>query len=395
MKRDEVARIMKLVKEGKLSPEDAADLIEAFEESPDGPATPPPPPPPSPDPGAAVKDPLAGFLEHIERIGKDITTKVNWPEVSEQLKQGVTKGGEALKKAVEDANLGKITFGLWSSEVKTVTLPFSVSGDQVLRIDNPHGDVVVKGGCETTELIARATVRGHDANDARAKASQYIPVIEGGDSFVQIKQPEIAGIVVDLEVRLAQPAAIEVKGAAGDVELTKTGRSARIDGASGDVRLIGLEGNVEVRTSSGDVTLVDVRGDSVLVENKSGSLKFADVQGAMNLRTASGDITLERCGGRSLSIEAISGDVSIDLAEPIRGAVNIRTVQGDTILMLSDANDCRVSLSTLRGSIDCLLDLQDIQRFDRRVTGQMGEGSGTLDVSAVTGDVRVRQRIHT
>jgi hypothetical protein len=70
-------------------------------------------------------------------------------------------------------------------------------------------------------------------------------------------------------------------------------------------------------------------------------------------------------------------------------------VQGDTILMLSDANDCRVSLSTLRGSIDCLLDLQDIQRFDRRVTGQMGEGSGTLDVSAVTGDVRVRQRIHT
>ena len=30
--RDEIRRIMQLVKEGKLSPEDATDLIEAFEE---------------------------------------------------------------------------------------------------------------------------------------------------------------------------------------------------------------------------------------------------------------------------------------------------------------------------------------------------------------------------
>ncbi|MFM9874093.1 MAG: SHOCT-like domain-containing protein, partial [Fimbriimonadaceae bacterium] len=35
--KDEVRRIMQLVKDGKLSPEDAAELIEAFQDAPDEP----------------------------------------------------------------------------------------------------------------------------------------------------------------------------------------------------------------------------------------------------------------------------------------------------------------------------------------------------------------------
>ena len=37
--KEETRRIMKLVQEGKLSPEDAAELIEAFSDAPDEPTT--------------------------------------------------------------------------------------------------------------------------------------------------------------------------------------------------------------------------------------------------------------------------------------------------------------------------------------------------------------------
>jgi len=74
--KEEITRIMRLVQEGKLSPEDAAELIDAFtaseareEEEPvhvgaaasEGAEGGPPPPPPG-----AVKDPFRHFVDFME-----------------------------------------------------------------------------------------------------------------------------------------------------------------------------------------------------------------------------------------------------------------------------------------------------------------------------------------
>ncbi|MEZ5162565.1 MAG: hypothetical protein R2688_02225 [Fimbriimonadaceae bacterium] len=86
---------MQLVKDGKLSPEDAAELIEAFEESPAEPASEEPAasaeateqttstePPPKQDAGAKSNDPFSKFISAVEKIGKDVTTNVNWKDVA-------------------------------------------------------------------------------------------------------------------------------------------------------------------------------------------------------------------------------------------------------------------------------------------------------------------------
>jgi DUF4097 and DUF4098 domain-containing protein YvlB len=85
--------------------------------------------------------------------------------------------------------------------------------------------------------------------------------------------------------------------------------------------------------------------------------------------------------------------VSVDLIEPVIASLNVRTVSGDVTLSIPEGSDCRVSLSTLRGDVACELDLKDEAKQDQRITGRLGAGLGTLDVSAVTGDVSVKPLI--
>jgi DUF4097 and DUF4098 domain-containing protein YvlB len=112
----------------------------------------------------------------------------------------------------------------------------------------------------------------------------------------------------------------------------------------------------------------------------------------MNVRTASGDVTVKASSGKSLSLESVSGDVWIDLEEPVAGLMNVRTVNGDAFVSIPDGNDARVSLSTLRGRVKCAIDLADTAKSDQRITGRLGDGTGTIDVSAVTGNVTLEMR---
>lgn len=394
MQKEEIKRIMKLVQEGKLSPEDAAELIEAFDPAGEEPSA-------GDEAGSAEKkeapkDPFHGVIETIEKLGKDVAQSVNWQDIAQNLKVGVQKGGEALRQAVEEAKQGKFNISFFGGiqETKEVTLPFQIADGATLRVENMSGDVKIVGNAQSTLVIARASIRGTDAEDAKAKAEAYSPMIEEGDGFVSIRQPDATAIHVDLEIHLTTRAELDLKSRNGDLMIQQVGGGVRVNGTSGDIRITDAEGVIDVNTSSGDVLIQDSNASTLTVENKSGDLRLVNVKGSFNLRTASGDIVVEKSGGRTISVEAVSGDVNVDLVEPVSGAVNIRTVQGDTTLSVPDGCDCRVTMSTLRGYVDCMVDLQDLNRGERRITGRLGEGNGTLDVSAVTGDVRLRQRIH-
>jgi len=93
-----------------------------------------------------------------------------------------------------------------------------------------------------------------------------------------------------------------------------------------------------------------------------------------------------------ISIETASGNVTVDLEDAISGTLNVRTVNGNALIAVPDGSDCRVSLSTLRGNVHSGLPLEDEARADSRITGRLGSGTGTLDVSAVTGNITLELR---
>lgn len=401
--KEEVKRIMRLVQEGKLSPEDAAELIDAFSK-PDhepgnyqeaGGATEEPSKetPPTTGTGEATKDPLKGFVDFVEGIGKEVTQSVNWHEVASQIRKGTQKSVEELKKAAEGIRGGKINFGWFNShEVKEITLPLSVPEGKTLIIENPCGTVKVASGFEEGTVAARATVHGGSPEDARAKADAYTMIVEESDHAVTIRQPDSTGLSVDLVVQLTAKTFVEIKTESGDIHVLDTGDGCRINSSSGDVQVRGLNGTVEINMQSGDIVVEDSATTSLALANKSGDITIKNVQGNVNARTASGDVNVREFSGKTLSVESVSGDVSVDIFEPVSGSVNIRTVNGEAKLEIPDGCDCRVRLSTLRGDVNCEVELDDESKLEQRITGRLGEGTGMIDVSAINGDISVTMR---
>ncbi|HEY3780214.1 MAG TPA: DUF4097 family beta strand repeat-containing protein [Fimbriimonadaceae bacterium] len=401
--KEEIARIMRLVQEGKITPEDAAELIDAFsssehQEQPQppkaGPQAPPPPPeepretPPPPPPGPA-QDPFKSFVDTMESLGREVSQSVNWHDVARQIRQGAQKGVEGLKVGIDEISKGKVHLGWFSAyENRDVTLPLADVTSKTLRIENPCGDVKVTGGFADGSVSARARVRGSDATDAHDKADQYTVIIEESDHEILIRQPDVSGLEVDLVVQLLTAQHIDIRTTRGDVKVIDAGGSSRVSNASGDITLRGLNGVIEVTTQNGDLNIEDCTSPSVTVENKTGDIHVERVTGNVSIRTASGNVKFGSSSGKSIAIESVNGDVGVELVEPVSGNVSIRTVNGDASLVVPFGSDCRVSLSTLRGNVTCEAALLDEAQMEQRITGRLGDGTGSVDVSAVNGDVK-------
>ena len=380
--KEEILRINRLVAEGKLSPEDGAELIEAFVAAGKAEGEPTPPP-------AAPKDPLKGMFENLERTVKG----VDWKEIGGQVESGAKKGFEAIRGSFEDLTKGKVSFGLFGNEEKReVRMPITVPTGKRLRVENPCGDVRIVGRTESGTILADAKIRGGTSEEAKARAQEYTVIVEESDTLVTVRQPDVSGLNVDLTIRLPEAAAVEIRTEMGDVSVLDHPAAVRVNTRAGSVRVRGATGMVEVSADSGDVTVEDVESPSVALDTKSGNLELKKIRGNLNARTAAGDITLKESSGKVIALESVSGDVSLDLMEPIVGSLSVRTVSGGVAVDVPDGGDCRVSLSSLRGSVESSLGLQEETKSEGRVTGRLGEGNGTLDVSAVTGGVKLRMR---
>jgi hypothetical protein len=391
---------MQLVKEGKLSPEDAAELIEAFNDAPDGGEKPQEEQSANEEGEGQGDDKFEGALGaligSIEKIGSDVSEKVDWKDIAGQVREGVSKGVEAIKNVADEAGI-KEGFGsfLGHQEMRKVELPLDVPEDKILRIESTSGNLQIIGGAELGSLEASAAFRAYNREEAAKKALNYSPVIEEGDDFVRVSLNEGPDSTVDAIIHVSHDVHLEVKHAAGDTLIRETGGSLRFDGASGNVSLSGLNGTIDVTLSSGDLKLELSEATLATIETKSGDILLDKVTGSVNVRSSSGDVSLQEVSGRTISVEAASGDISVDANEPIDGSLAVRTVSGDVKVEITDGCDARVSMSTVSGSASTSVELDDLQEEESKVTGRLGEGNGTIDISAINGSVTLGWRDST
>lgn len=405
--KEEIARINKLVAEGKLSPEDAADLIDAFytserEETAQVGATTqsasassdaPPQQEKAYASESKPRDPFRAIIDTVERLGKEVTENVDWKEVSNSARTNAKKGLDALKSGLEEVSKGKFNVNwLFSTTTREIRLPIAIKDGQVLKVENGSGDITILPDSVESYVIARAKFRGATQEDAKAKADTYTLIVENSEHSVDIRQPHVTGLEVDLEIFVAAKPSVEVKSETGDVTVRDTKNSCRITSTDGTITLSGLEGIIEVQAYSGDVHLSDSTTSNIIVENKAGDIHVDRTTGNMNLRSASGDIFIRTSSGKTIAAEAVSGDISIDVIEPVTGSMNVRTVNGDALISVPDGSDARVAVTTLRGMATTSIDLQDRAQNDQRITGRLGDGNGSIDISAVTGDVSLNLR---
>jgi len=400
--KDQVVRILKMVQEGRLSPEDAFDLMDAFidfegasrETSRDTTKEEPTAGEKAQDAQASGADGKAesfrALLDVMEKVRREISESIHWHDVAEQVREAAHKGVDALKGTVERIGKGGLHwFG--PVETKTVEMPLNIKPGTTLKVERFHGDVKVLGGSQEPKLTATVTVRGSTQEDARNKAANWTPIVEEADGYVSLKQ-SADSVSENLEILVPEGVAVEIKAESGDVTVKETKAGVWVKALAGDIVVERAKGRVEVHSHAGDISLTRLEGGDIEIENRAGDVSLHEVSGNVKVRSAAGDIKATEMKLATANIETVSGDVMVDIAEPISTDVVIRSVSGDVLLDVDPQSDCRVALSSVSGSVNTSISLEDLAHSRERITGRMGEGAGSVEVSTVSGAVNLHLR---
>jgi DUF4097 and DUF4098 domain-containing protein YvlB len=380
--KDQIIRLTRLVADGKLSPEDAADLIDALYA--DQPAA-----------DSDAQEEPKGFGAFFSSFDKALKSgeSLDWQSAIRVAQENAKRGVDFVRQTIDEVSRGKVNVGwLTTTESTSVELPLTVPHGKTLRIENMAGHIKVVGGKALGSVQCDVSVRGASLDDAKDKIARYQLVIEESDHYVLVKQPDMTGLSADVSIQLNAATPIEIKSEASDIHVSGTGSGVRIQSRSGDIHLSGLNGVIEIHADSGDLFVGDSDTPSLTIENKSGDVTIRDVRGNINARTASGDVSAEDVQAKVISLETVAGDILLSFANAASGTYNVRTVSGDANVQLPVDADLRVGLSTVRGDVTCDIELSDANRAGHRHTGRLGAGTGSLDVSAMTGDIRVIRR---
>ncbi|WP_404461156.1 DUF4097 family beta strand repeat-containing protein [Sutcliffiella horikoshii] len=147
--------------------------------------------------------------------------------------------------------------------------------------------------------------------------------------------------------------------------------SYSIDLTSGDVRIENTEAkDITIEGTSGDITFKEVIAN-VQVDTTSGDIKVWGVQGNIDVETTSGDIEIEneRVTG-NLEVEVTSGDVRVQFDEkPTSLAVDFKGRSGNGTVNLDG--------------------MQYVEKSERSIEGQIGDGEYLLKVRTTSGDFRL------
>jgi DUF4097 and DUF4098 domain-containing protein YvlB len=264
-----------------------------------------------------------------------------------------------------------------------------ITESQTLRIEIPKGDIKVDCTKGEGKIVAHMTFHADSKEAAEKAAAEFTLMIEESEHFVLLKLPEFRNMSGVFEVSVPHGVAVDIRTEAGDVSVNGAIGNSKVSVTSGDVVIENSKGSLELGLTSGDLTMKNSDFSSLSVSNKSGDLRLESVTGIINLRSSSGDVVISEAGGKSLSVETISGDLTIAYANGMKGNASLRTVNGEISVALPEDADCRIKLSAIQGEVTSKLVLQDEARAKGSLTGRLGEGFGSLDVSTVNGDINL------
>ena len=133
----------------------------------------------------------------------------------------------------------------------------------------------------------------------------------------------------------------------------------------------------------------DVR---VSANSVSGDIDIAGARGEVRASSVSGDLRLDHLRATSVSAHSVSGDVEVHVEQLSgRGDLSFKTVSGDVTVELPRGLDADVSLTTVSGTLDSDFQMTLNGRVSRRrIEAKVGQGGRQLDVSTVSGDVRLK-----
>jgi hypothetical protein len=141
-----------------------------------------------------------------------------------------------------------------------------------------------------------------------------------------------------------------------------------------------------------DVTVrlpASMRADAHAV---SGDISITGAQGDVHANSVSGDVRLRDLRASSVEARSVSGDVDVTISALTgAGGLRFRSVSGDVTVAVPQGLDADFSMSTVSGELDTDFPLTLSGGMGRRnIQARIGKGGRNLEVSTVSGDVKLR-----
>lgn len=205
----------------------------------------------------------------------------------------------------------------WCKYEKDIDLTLDVSASEILAISATAGDLDIIG----VSGSRKATIRG------KVCASKEAWLEDSGVSILAGKRAEItvnlpatnsgwslfgnSYVRLDLEIRVPQDLALEIKDSSGDMSL-KNIAAVQLQDSSGDIEIEAARGSVSIRDSSGDIDIDAVEGDLIIEADSSGDIYARDIHGTVLIKQdSSGDIRVSHVSDNVVVERDSSGDISV------------------------------------------------------------------------------------
>jgi DUF4097 and DUF4098 domain-containing protein YvlB len=405
-RQETLLRILNLMQQGMVTPEEAVDLIDAIYEPAQ--SAPPPESATSQANGNGSTNPARGLLDQILRTVEETVRatgqavrSVNWQQIGQSVREQTQRGLDELRKTLDELEKGDWSLGRWGKYETDLqqTMDFAIEGGQSLSIDLPAGDIHLTGGFDGGRVEADIRLRGASQQSVEQAKQRYSLTIEQTDTGVRITAPELEGDLrqkVNLRLRVPRQVNLRIRlEHKGDLEIEKVNGTVDLRTPHGDITLRHIRGSATLETINGDLAIHDLQGERVAITAVNGDASLRDLQvDTARIHLTNGDLETERIVARNFTVETVRGDIRLDLTTPVQGEVRLTTVKGDISVHLPDGNDCQVQMHTSAGDLECALECRAVDAGRGYYTGVAGDGTGTLALETVHGDVRVALRPH-
>jgi hypothetical protein len=248
------------------------------------------------------------------------------------------------------------------------TWPLAANGS--LSLKNVNGNVTFEAWDRAeVQVDAEKKVRADDEAEARKILGQIRIDVQAGPSAVRIetKMPKredrgfwdmLTGnnrsVGVSYRVKVPRGAIVETDNVNGNILLTGTRGTGRLETVNGNIKIEGT-------------------GGALVLESTNGNIEVTRAEGAVKASTTNGNIETELtrlAADKDLGFSTTNGGVTVRLPRDARLAVDA---------------------ATTNGSIDSAFEVDGGQSTRKRLTGTINGGGARLHIRTTNGSVDIEQ----
>ncbi len=221
-----------------------------------------------------------------------------------------------------------------------------------------------------------------------------------GNVHIEVEQPKmefqfgtnITNLKLEVEVPAKTYTEVSTYSTSSDIHMSglQVG-SLRTEVTSGDILVEGVKitDNYSIELTSGDVRIENTEAKAIAIEGTSGDITFKEVLGDVQVDTTSGDINVWGVQG-NIDLETTSGDIEID-NERVTGNLEVEVTSGDVRVQFDESpTSLTVDFKGGSGKGTVNLDgMQYVEKSEKSIEGQIGDGEYLLKVRTTSGDFRL------